>query len=95
MPEAYLKITLKVDNEDRALAAAVYTKFKQPFLDNIEGAKSKTLLIRDEDVQVMHGFSNSDKAKAYLNSNLFVQDVVEGLKPYLKANPDIRIYSVA
>lgn len=49
---AYLQITLKIKNENRAAAAAVYGKYKQPFLDEIAGAKSKELLIRDEDVQV-------------------------------------------
>ena len=29
---AYLEITLKIDVKDRPTAAAVYTKYKQPFL---------------------------------------------------------------
>ncbi len=49
---ACLQITLKVKSENREAAAAVYAKYKQPFLDGIAGAKSKELLIRDEDVQV-------------------------------------------
>ena len=32
---AYLEITLKVNENDRAAAAAVYTKYRQPFLDTI------------------------------------------------------------
>ncbi|MBO3697726.1 hypothetical protein [Roseivirga sp. E12] len=95
MPNAYLEITLKVENADRASASSVYSKYKQPFLDNITGAKSKKLLVRDEDVQVIHGFDNAENANAYLSSDLFVKDVVEGLKPYLKVNPDVRVYSVA
>ena len=63
---AYLQITLKVKNEYRGAAAAVYNKYLRPFLDTIEGAKSKDLLIRDEDVQVLHGFSSEDAARAYL-----------------------------
>ena len=95
MPNAYLEITLKVENADRASAAGVYSKYKQPFLDQVKGAKSKQLLVRDEDVQVIHGFDSTEDANAYLTCELFVQDVVEGLKPYLKANPDVRVYSVA
>ena len=43
---AYLEITLKVNENDRAAAAAVYTKYRQPFLDTISGAVSKQLLVR-------------------------------------------------
>ena len=92
---AYLQITLKVKNENRAAAAAVYSKYKQPFLDKIAGAKSKELLIRDEDVQVLHGFSSEDNARAYLSTEIFSNDVVGELKSLLEADPEVRIYSVA
>ncbi|MEO5356408.1 MAG: hypothetical protein H7844_03810 [Nitrospirae bacterium YQR-1] len=92
---AYLEITLKIDAADRPNAAGVYTKYKQPFLSGITGAKSKELLVRDEDVQVLHGFDTVDSAKAYLTSDLFNKDVVEALKPYIKATPEVRIYQVA
>ncbi|MBP7790498.1 MAG: hypothetical protein KA024_01555 [Zoogloea sp.] len=91
--KAYLEITLKVDPQDRAAAGAVYAKFKQPFLTKVPGAKSKELLIRDDDVQVLHGFATRKQAEAYLSSDLFTKDVVVGLKPLLKADPEVRIYS--
>jgi hypothetical protein len=91
--KAYLEITLKVDPQDRAAAGAVYAKFKQPFLSKVPGAKSKALLIRDDDVQVLHGFATRKQAEAYLSSELFTKDVVVGLKPLLKADPEVRIYS--
>jgi len=91
----YLQITLRIASSDRALAAGVYTKYKQPFLKQVPGAKSKDLLIRDEDVQVTHGFDSTDNAKAYLQSTLFNDDVVRELKPVLQDNPDIRIYESA
>ena len=91
--KAYLEITLKVDPQDRAAAGAVYAKFKQPFLTKGPGAKSKELLIRDDDVQVLHGFATRKQAEAYLSSDLFTKDVVVGLKPLLKADPEVRIYS--
>lgn len=91
--KAYLQITLKVDPQDRPAAGAVYTKYKQPFLSKVPGAKSKELLVRDDDVQVLHGFANRKQAEAYLSSELFQKDVVVGLKPLLKADPEVRIYS--
>jgi|SRR6516162_840780 len=91
----YLEITLNIDPTNRAAAAGIYTKFKQPFLSQIKGARSKELLIRDEDVQVLHGFDTQDNAKAYLTSELFNKDVVAGLKPLLKSAPDVRIYQLA
>jgi len=91
--KAYLEITLKVDPQDRAAAAAVYKKYKQPFLAKIAGAQSKELLIRDNDVQVLHGFATAKQAEAYLSSDLFTKDVVVALKPLLKADPEVRLYS--
>ncbi|BCW06426.1 hypothetical protein [Arthrobacter sp. NtRootA1] len=89
---AYLEITLKIDDADRAAAAAVYEKFKQPFLATIGGAQSKELLVREDDVQVLHGFGSTDCAQKYLASELFNQDVVVALAPLLKAVPEVRIY---
>jgi len=91
---AYLEITLKVNESDRASAAGVYTEYKEPFLKQIKGAVSKELLIRTDDVQVLHGFKTQADAEAYLKSELFQNDVVKGLKPYLQADPEIRIYTV-
>lgn len=92
---AYLEITLQIDGADRPAAAGVYQQYKQPFLDTIPGAASKELLIRDEDVQVLHGFATIEQAWAYLSSDLFTKDVVTGLAPLLKAEPEVRIYTVA
>jgi len=92
---AYLEITLKVSEKNRSSAAEVYSKFKAPFLNEIKGAKSKELLIRDEDVQVLHGFDTVANAEAYLTTDLFNNDVVVGLKPFLDAAPEVRIYNVA
>lgn len=92
--KAYLEITLDIKDENRGSAAGVYIKYKQPFLKQINGATSKELLIRTEDVQVLHGFESEDEAKAYLTTKLFENDVVRELKPFLESNPEIRIYSV-
>ncbi|MFD0252123.1 MULTISPECIES: hypothetical protein [Streptomyces] len=89
---AYLQITLQVDPAHRPAAAGVYEKYKQPFLDTAPGALSKELLVRDEDVQVLHGFRSVADAKTYLTSELFTRDVVGGLSPLLKADPDVRVY---
>ncbi|MDY0406466.1 hypothetical protein P5G51_014825 [Virgibacillus sp. 179-BFC.A HS] len=93
-PKAYLQITLDVDAANREDAAKVYATYKEPFLKEIPGAVSKELLIRDEDVQVQHGFNSVEDAQAYLKSDLFNNDVVGGLKDLLNSDPEIRIYSV-
>jgi hypothetical protein len=95
MPKAYLEITMQIDNADRGSAAGVYNQYKAPFLETITGAKSKKLLVRDEDVQVLHGFDTLENAQAYLSTDLFNNDVKVALKPYLKAAPDVKVYSVA
>lgn len=92
---AYLQITMKINNENRPAAAKVYTDYRQPFLDTIEGALTKDLLIRDEDVQVLHGFDCAEHAQAYLSSELFKNDVFTGLKPLWDADPEVKIYTVA
>ena len=90
---AYLEITLDVKSENREKAGGVYVKYKEPFLKQVKGATSKELLLRAEDVQVLHGFESEADATAYLSSELFENDVVRELKPYLESNPEIRVYS--
>lgn len=92
MTKAYLEITMKITAANRARAGAVYAQYKQPFLSTIPGAQSKELLIREEDVQVLHGFESRAASESYLTSPLFSQDVVGALKPYLASDPEIRIY---
>jgi hypothetical protein len=91
----FLQITLNVAPKNRSAAAEVYKKYKAPFLSDIPGAESKKLLIRNEDVQVVHGFDTVENAKGYLSSRLFNSDVVVALMPYLEGNPDVRIYETA
>jgi len=88
----YLEITLKVQDKNRSAAAAVYTKYKQLFLKTVTGAKTKELLVRTEDVQVLHGFDSKAHAEAYLKTELFTHGVVNELKPLLEADPEVRIY---
>ena len=92
---SYLEITLKIDEANRPAAAKVYTDYRQPFRDTIEGALTKDLLVRDEDVQVLHGFDSAEHAKAYLSSAMFQNDVFAGLKTLWNADPDVKIYTVA
>ena len=94
MTRAYLEIRMFVNNSNRPAAAAVYNKYKKPFLSEIKGATSKELLIRDEDVQVLHGFENPEDANAYLKTDLFNNDVVKELSPLFDKAPEIKIYSV-
>ena len=92
MKQAILEITMKVSDADRPKAGAIYAKYKPPFLATVPGAKSKDLLLREEDVQVLHGFDSQASAESYLESRLFAKDVVGALTPYLMAPPEIRIY---
>jgi quinol monooxygenase YgiN len=89
---AYLEITLTVAPEKRAAAAAVYRKFRQPFLSEVRGAADKQLLVRDDDVQVLHRFDTAENAAAYLETPMFSADVVGELGPLLAAPPEVRIY---
>ena len=93
--KAYLEITMKIEEANRPAAAKVYTDYRRPFLDTIEGALTKDLLIRDEDVQVLHGFDSVEHAQAYLSSAMFQNDVFVGLKPLWSADPEVKIYSKA
>jgi hypothetical protein len=90
--KAILEITMKVSSANRPKAGAVYAKYKPPFLTTVPGAESKDLLLREEDVQVLHGFASRASAEDYLRSKLFGTDVAAELKPYLMADPEIRIY---
>ena len=95
MPGAYLQITLDIEPQKRDAAAEVYGKYRQQFLDEVSGARSKELLVREEDVQVLHGFEQASQAEDYLESDLFGKDVVGELEPLLAAEPEIRIYTCA
>ncbi|MCH4207253.1 MAG: hypothetical protein LKF79_02820 [Solobacterium sp.] len=93
--KAYLQITMVINDSNRPAAAKVYNDYRQPFLDTIEGALTKNLLIRNEDVQVLHGFDSVEHANAYLNSDLFKNDVFVGLQPLWEKDPEVKIYAVA
>ena len=92
--KAYLEITMKIDESNRPAAAKIYNDYRQPFLDTIKGALTKDLLIRAEDVQVLHGFDSEENAKAYLSSEMFQNDVFVGLKPLWSGDPGVKIYTV-
>lgn len=92
MNKALLEITMQVSEANRAKAGAVYQKYKGAFLAKVPGAESKELLLRREDVQVLHQFDSRESAEKYLGSPLFGVDVVGELMPLLAAEPEIRIY---
>lgn len=91
---AYLQITMKIPQENRAAAAKVYSDYRKLFLETIEGAVTKDLLLRDEDVQVLHGFDSAEHAEAYLESEMFKNDVFVGLSPLWTESPEVKIYTV-
>lgn len=89
-----LEITLKVKEENRPKAAAVYGKYRAEFLTQTPGAIDKQLLVRADDVQVVKKFQSIVHAEDYLKSNLFVNKVVPELRPLLEGPPDIRVYEI-
>ena len=91
----YLQITLDVPSDKRAAAAAVYNRYKAPFLANVKGAASKRLLVSPENVVVLHGFDTTANAEAYLSTPLFADDISGALKPLLAAAPEVRVYTEA
>ena len=60
--KAYLQITMQISEANRPAAAKVY-RLSPAVLDTIEAALTKDLLVRDEDVQVLHGFDSVERAK--------------------------------
>ncbi len=95
MSQAILQITLKVPPVNRPRATSVYAEYRDQFLAEVPGAKTKELLLRAQDVQVLHGFDSVSDAEAYLRSRLFLQDVCGELGPLLSADPEIRVYERA
>ena len=92
---AYLQIAMWIDEKNRAAAANVYIEYKETFLKAIKDAITKHLLVRDEYVQVLHGFDSVENAKAYLESEMFQNDMFVALKDLWKQQPDVKIYVVA
>ena len=95
MTNVFVEISLQIGNADRPAFKTIYKKYRTLFMESVAGGKSKELLIRDEDIQVLLGFDTAVNAENYLSSKLFANDVVSELKPLLQANPDVRIYSVS
>jgi hypothetical protein len=91
---AYLEISLKIAPKNRPAVVEIYKKYRGPFLSKAPGARSKQLLVREDDVQVLHGFDSTANADAYLKSALFNDDVVKALAPLLESPPEVRVYSV-
>lgn len=94
MLKAYLQITLTIEGVDRAGAAGIYSLYREPFLDTIKGALSNELLVHAEDIQILHGFDSAEHAQEYLMSDLFNDDMITSLKPYLTGEPNVKIYNV-
>ncbi len=93
---AYLQITLDISEKNRAAAAAVYQKYKAPFLSQRSTALfQKNCWYVPKMCRFCIVSTRLNRLKPYLGSQLFTADVVEALKPYLNRAPDVRIYDVA
>jgi len=51
--------------------------------------------VRKEDIQILYGFSNNQKAKSYLRSKMFVNNIMNELEPLLISAPEIRLYEAS
>lgn len=95
MTNVFVEISLQINSADRPTFKTIYKKYRTLFMESVVGGKSKELLIREEDAQVLLGFDTFENATNYLTSKLFTNDVVGELKPLLQASPDVRIYSIS
>ncbi|WP_342759329.1 hypothetical protein [Kineothrix sedimenti] len=55
----------------------------------------EVLLIREEDVQVLHDFDSMKNTLTYLSSSMLQDNVFLRLKPLWNGEPDVKIYNVA
>ena len=59
--KSHLEITMVVKEKNRESVSKVYYDYKESFLKSINGALIKDLLVRDENIQVLHGFDSIKK----------------------------------
>lgn len=93
-PGAYVVMTVDIPTEKRNDATRAYYMSKTTFYNEVDGAISKELLLRDKDMKIVAGFSSLDKANAYLKNELFTKDLFTGMKKYSTSEPDVEVYSV-
>jgi len=68
-----------VGREGPRAAGSIYAKYKAPFCRRSR-RNIQAIVVRDEDVQVLHWLPGTSEAQAYLKSNLSSnEDVVNGL----------------
>ncbi len=91
---AHLLIRVKIDESRREeMIDKVYEPNRTRFLERISGAISKNLLVRPEDIAILHGFDTRESAEAYLQSSLY-QQIVNGIADYQEENPSVALYNV-
>lgn len=81
---------MQISEANRPAAVKVYTDYRQPFLDTIEGALTKDLLVRDEDVQVLHGFDSVERVKGLPGKRPVQRRRRNRLGPYVGRRPQHR-----
>lgn len=74
---------------------SLYRGFIQSMLTIMYKSSIWLLLVRDEDVQVLHGFDSVEHAQAYLTSKMFTKQVAPALQPTWAGEPEIKIYGIA
>ena len=87
--KAYLQITMQISEANRPAAVKVY-RLSPAVLDTIEAALTKDLLVRDEDVQVLHGFDSVERAKGLPGKRPVQRRRRNRLGPYVGRRPQHR-----
>ena len=91
---SFLQITLVVPTPKREEAITkVFLPGRQRFLDRIPGAVTMDLLVREEDLQVLHGFDTMENASAYLKSPIG-KEILGQLAEISDGKPSIAVYNV-
>ena len=95
MEKAYLSVNMKIDSSRLPEVTKVYTNYWEKFLRTIHGARTKDLVIRNEDVQILHSFNSVEDAVGFLSSEMFQRAVFIDLQPYWNDELNVRIYTAA
>lgn len=95
MEKAYLSVNMKIDSGKLPEVTRVYTSYWEQFLKTIHGARTKDLVIRNEDVQILHSFNSVEDAVGFLSSEMFQKAVFIDLQPYWNDELNVRIYTAA
>jgi hypothetical protein len=90
----FVQVTLAIPESRREEAITrIFLPARQRFLDRSPGAVSMDLLVREEDVQLLHGFDTFENSRVYLDSGFF-RDLIGQLGETAEKEPVTALYNV-